>query len=72
MLAKQFIQPASFLRRFGMKREVNVVDVDMIILFQFFNTPGTEIAPGSDKIGINIKRGRLGHMNLLMINLPEG
>lgn len=30
-------------------------------LFQFFNTHGTEITPGSDVVGKNLKRDRLGH-----------
>jgi len=38
-----------------MQREVNIFDVDVVSFFQLFNTPGTEIAPGSNKIGINIK-----------------
>jgi hypothetical protein len=45
-----------------MQREVNIVDVDLIILLQLFNTPGTEIAPGSDKIGINIEGDGFGHI----------
>ena len=39
-----------------MQREINIVDADNVILLQFFNTPGTEIAPGSDKIGVDVKR----------------
>ncbi len=44
-----------------MQWEVNVVDVYIIILFQLFNTPGTEIAPGSDKVGVDIECDGFGH-----------
>ena len=33
-----------------MQREVHPADVDVEIPFQLFNTPGTEIAPGSNEI----------------------
>jgi hypothetical protein len=47
-----------------MEREVDGVDIDVVILFQLFNTPGTEIAPGSNEIGIKIESNRLSHLFL--------
>jgi hypothetical protein len=44
-----------------MKREIDGFDNDVVILFQLFNTPGTEIAPGSDEIGIKIESNWLVH-----------
>ena len=37
--------------RVGVKREVHPLDVYIEIPLQLFNTPGTEIAPGSDEVG---------------------
>jgi hypothetical protein len=37
------------------------LNFDLKILFQFFNTPGTEIAPGSDVVGENFQLHRLAH-----------
>jgi hypothetical protein len=47
-----------------MKWEVDVVDIDIVFLLELFNTPGTEIAPGSNEIGKNIKRDRFRHLFL--------
>ena len=33
-----------------MQREVHPADIDVEISFQLFNTPGTEVAPGSNEI----------------------
>jgi len=55
-----------------MQREINSVDVDKIILFQLFNTPGTEIAPGSDKIGIDIEGNCFRHIvSVISLNWVE-
>jgi hypothetical protein len=48
---KKFFQSETFFRRFRMKGERPPLDCDFKILSQFFNTPGNEIAPGSDIIG---------------------
>jgi hypothetical protein len=42
-------------RRFGVQGEGPPADIDFIFFFQSFNTPGNEIAPGSDIIGIYFK-----------------
>jgi hypothetical protein len=46
------------------QREVNVVDDDLVILLQLFNTPGTEIAPRSNEVGIYVENDWLGHIYL--------
>ena len=35
---------------------IHISDVDIKIFFNFFYTPGTEIAPGSNKIRENFKK----------------
>jgi hypothetical protein len=41
----------------------------LIIFSQSINTPGTEIAPGSDIIGEYFQKNRLGHSSLLASNI---
>ena len=43
-----------------MEREVNVLDRYDVIFLELFNTPGTEIAPGSDEVGVKIECNWLG------------
>jgi hypothetical protein len=38
-----------------MQRKGRPVNVDPELLFQSFNTPGNEVAPGSDEIGENLQ-----------------
>jgi hypothetical protein len=45
---KKVFQRLAVRRRFRMKRKGRPVRVDIKFLLQFFNTPGNEIAPGSD------------------------
>jgi hypothetical protein len=47
-----------------MKGKENSLDIDVVIIFQLFNTPGTEIAPGSDEIGEKMEGNRFGHGSL--------
>jgi hypothetical protein len=47
-LFKQIRQGQTLQRRIRMQGESPPFDVDIIFLLQFFNTPGNEIAPGSD------------------------
>jgi len=54
-----------FIRGFRVQRKVNIVDGNIVILLQFFNTPGTEIAPGSNKIGVDIEDDGFGHIIIL-------
>ena len=48
-----------------MERKVNELDRETVIVLQFLDTPGDEVAPGSDEIGKDFKHKRLGHRNLL-------
>jgi hypothetical protein len=34
-----------------MERELSELDLEAVILFEFLDTPGDEVAPGSNKIG---------------------
>jgi hypothetical protein len=43
-----------------MKRKVNPLGLYVEVLFQFFNTPGTEIAPRSNEIGKDMEQNGLG------------
>ena len=47
-----------------MQRDIDVVNIDVVIFLQFFNTPGTEIAPGSDEIGIDVEDDGIAHFLL--------
>ena len=44
-----------------MKRELRELDRQTVIRFEFLDTPGDEIAPGSNKIGKHFENERLGH-----------
>ncbi|MEJ2753566.1 MAG: hypothetical protein P8169_12960, partial [Chloroflexota bacterium] len=44
-----------------MQREVDIVNFNVVVLLQPFNTPGTEIAPGSNEVRINIERHSFRH-----------
>jgi hypothetical protein len=48
-----------------MERKVGELDRQVVIRFEFLDTPGDEVAPGSDEIGKHFKYERLGHRNLL-------
>ena len=47
-----------------MERKVSELDGQIVLRFEFLDTPGDEIAPGSDKIGKHLKNQRLGHKHL--------
>jgi len=38
-----------------MKRKLRELDRQIVIRFEFLDTPGDEIAPGSDKVGENFE-----------------
>jgi len=44
-----------------MQRELSELDLQTVILFQFLDTPGDEVAPGSDKVGKHFENERFGH-----------
>jgi hypothetical protein len=52
---KEILKERPLFRRFRMQRKGPPADIDFIFLFQSFNTPGNEIAPGSYVIGIYFK-----------------
>ena len=53
--AEQFLERHAFCGGVWMQWEVHPVDMDIEIPLQLFNTPGTEVTPGSDKIGKDIE-----------------
>ena len=42
-----------------MKRKISPAHLNVVGLFQFLYTPGTDIAPGSNKISVDLKFKRL-------------
>jgi hypothetical protein len=58
---EQILQKKPFLRRVRMQWEINPLHIDFKISFQLFNTPGTEIAPWSDKICKDLQCDRFAH-----------
>jgi len=48
-----------------MKRELGKLDLQTVVVFQFLDTPGDEVAPGSDKIRKNFENKRFRHKYLL-------
>jgi len=51
---EKFLQGATLLRCLRMERKRNPPDGDIVFLRKLFNTPGNEIAPGSEVIGENL------------------
>jgi hypothetical protein len=50
-----------------MERELSKFDCQSIIGFEFLDTPGDEVAPGSDEIGKDFQYKRLRHGGLLRL-----
>jgi|GEM_PF-1666104 hypothetical protein len=44
-----------------MQRKLRELDRQIVIRFEFLDTPGDEIAPGSDKVGKHFENEWLGH-----------
>lgn len=44
-----------------MKRKLRELDRQIVIRFEFLDTPGDEVAPGSDEIGKDFKNELLCH-----------
>jgi hypothetical protein len=53
LIARDDLRPAriTFLRSFRMQWKLRELDLQSVVFFEFLDTPGDEIAPGSDKIG---------------------
>ena len=58
---EQIFKGESFCRSVRMQWEIYPLNIQVKILSQFFNTPGTEIAPGSHKIREYLQRDPLFH-----------
>ena len=58
---EQRFQRTPLRGRVRMQWEVHPLHVDLEVLLQLFNTPGTEVAPRSDVIGEYCQCDRLGH-----------
>jgi len=52
-----------------MKRKLRELDDQIVIRFEFLDTPGDEIAPGSNEVGKHFKNERLRH-NPSLLWLP--
>jgi hypothetical protein len=50
-----------------MKRKANELDRETVIVLQFLDTPGDEVAPGSNEIGKDFQYERLRHGDLLRL-----
>jgi hypothetical protein len=59
----EIIQQQPLFRRVGMEGKGPPPDIDLEVLPQLFNTPGTEIAPGSDIIRKDVKNFLRRHTN---------
>jgi hypothetical protein len=46
-----------------MQRKLRKLDLKTVILFEFLDTPGDEVAPRSNKIGKDFKNERLSHVS---------
>ncbi len=58
---KQFFQRHSLVGSVRMEREMHEPNVNLIVRPEPFNTHGTEIAPGSDVVGVNFQQKRVCH-----------
>jgi hypothetical protein len=47
-----------------MERKVGELHRQIVLRFEFLDTPGDEVAPGSNKIGKHLENQRLGHKHL--------
>ena len=54
-----------------MERELSKFDRQSIIVFEFLDTPGDEVAPGSDEIGEYFQDEWFGHDFLLLKKLYQ-
>jgi hypothetical protein len=52
-----------------MERKLSELDLETVILFQFLDTPGDEIAPGSNEVGEDFEDERFRHGFLLQIQM---
>ena len=71
LIARDDFRPTrtAFFRCLRMKRKLSEFDLQAVIFFQFLDTPGDEVAPGSDKIRKHLKNQRLRHNHLQSLDL---
>ena len=55
-----------------MKRKLRKFDRYTVIRFELLDTPGDEVAPGSDKVGKHFENERLGHNPSVWVALEWG
>jgi|WetSurMetagenome_2_1015567.scaffolds.fasta_scaffold00986_10 hypothetical protein len=53
--SKEFFQGPAFFWRLWMQEKRDPLHLDIVGFFEFFNTPGYEVAPGSDIVGENLQ-----------------
>jgi hypothetical protein len=58
---KEVFEGSAFFRGFRMEGKGRPVEVNVEFLLQSFNTPGNEIAPGSDVVGKNFQNSAIRH-----------
>src|SRR5690606_12066688 len=68
---EQRLEALAFLRGFRMQREMDELDLDLEFPLQFFNTPGTEITPGSDVVAEDLKDDRLFRHRFTLLGLTD-
>ena len=52
---EEFFQGPAFFWGFRMQGKGDPLHLDIVRLLEFFNTPGNEIAPGSDIVGEDLQ-----------------
>jgi hypothetical protein len=55
-----------------MERELRELELQIVIRFEFLDTPGDEVAPGSDKVGKHFENKRFGHKHLRSLKSKIG
>ena len=58
---------STFFRRVGMQRKVSEFNFQPVVLFEFLNTPGTEVAPGSNVVGEDFENQGLSHISSVTV-----
>ena len=62
--SEEFFQRNTLGGRFRVQRKMHPFNLNIEVCPEFFNTHGTEIAPGSDVVGEDVQGDGLGHDRL--------
>ena len=62
---EQILKGKTFCRCVGMQREIYPLEINVVVPLQPFNTPGTEVAPGSNEVGEDFESNGISHCLLL-------